>query len=391
MEQLDTTYLNIAGHAVQTLGISAIALLFYMLYRTAPVRYFLLWVYAWGALFIALLALHLGFRYQALDFLEFFYFAGEYFFAACLWLGLRAYPRNQFPSWRRWWWLGLVIALWSLLLTFADSGFHERFIWHCLAFAASLLPAWWALYGLSIPVGHRHIKIFTLTALTLLMLIFLANGLSLTQAGWWSRSTIATYHAYQSIVDMMIEMLLAVGLLSIAAANMQAQLVRINKKLEAERDRMSMLAHRDALTDCFNRRALMELETRIRDREGLLVMVDINHLKQINDNLGHQTGDAVIQQVATALQNCMREHDYVFRYGGDEFLLVAFDFPVVEAETRMREVDQFLSHQKSHIPEGCSISISWGLMEFNKQLSIGNAIALADKLMYENKKLIREN
>jgi diguanylate cyclase (GGDEF)-like protein len=95
-----------------------------------------------------------------------------------------------------------------------------------------------------------------------------------------------------------------------------------------QRTQLETLASKDPLTGLFNRRTLLEALQSVqrdfaRDREprGLLV-VDLDHFKQINDNYGHLTGDQVLITLAQQLEQNVREVDRLFRYGGEEFIVL---------------------------------------------------------------------
>ena len=96
----------------------------------------------------------------------------------------------------------------------------------------------------------------------------------------------------------------------------------------ADNRRLEALAQTDPLTDALNRRALTdrlnaELERARRyDSMVTLLMIDIDHFKRINDSHGHITGDEVLKAVAGALKNSLRNIDMVFRYGGEEFMVL---------------------------------------------------------------------
>jgi len=96
---------------------------------------------------------------------------------------------------------------------------------------------------------------------------------------------------------------------------------RMNKKLQ-------ILASRDGLTGCLNRRALEERFDSLfstAKRQGVelsCIMFDIDHFKSVNDRYGHDTGDRVLQRAAWTLQSGVRDNDLVGRYGGEEFCLV---------------------------------------------------------------------
>ena len=115
------------------------------------------------------------------------------------------------------------------------------------------------------------------------------------------------------------------------------------RKAEAQ---IAHMAHHDALTDLPNRSALrthLEQALRYSPRDKLLsvMFLDLDNFKGINDTLGHQIGDELLQIVAQRLQSCMRGSDMVARLGGDEFVIVstALDKPAEAAAlaTRIRE------------------------------------------------------
>src|SRR5437764_13617847 len=75
----------------------------------------------------------------------------------------------------------------------------------------------------------------------------------------------------------------------------------------------------DPLTDALNRHSFYSIQ---RGLTGVVVVIDIDQLKRINDEAGHPAGDAVIRATANALRGRIRADDLLFRWGGDEFLLI---------------------------------------------------------------------
>ena len=114
-----------------------------------------------------------------------------------------------------------------------------------------------------------------------------------------------------------------------------SELVKMVKELEKAQEivhnqnaQLSVMASKDALTGCFNRRALFErLSTAWADAKRYkhplsVVMVDVDHFKSVNDKHGHAVGDQVLQRVAHALMSAARQNDIVCRYGGEEFCIL---------------------------------------------------------------------
>ena len=98
-----------------------------------------------------------------------------------------------------------------------------------------------------------------------------------------------------------------------------------------------MLATRDPLTGCQNRRSFYEaLETHwnASQRHGHslgFLMVDLDHFKAINDNHGHSAGDVVLQKMSAVLKSSVRNCDLVCRYGGEEFCVLMPDVTLDQA------------------------------------------------------------
>ena len=106
-------------------------------------------------------------------------------------------------------------------------------------------------------------------------------------------------------------------------------------------DKLYRLSSKDDLTGLMNRRALVEtIEARLKHQArtgqaGCLIFIDLDHFKEVNDTLGHQTGDTALRIVADLLQNMIRPCDYAGRYGGDEFVLWIED---VDSDTAAEKV-----------------------------------------------------
>jgi diguanylate cyclase (GGDEF)-like protein len=107
------------------------------------------------------------------------------------------------------------------------------------------------------------------------------------------------------------------------------RMLTLQAELIAAREAMRFQAEHDHLTGLWNRRSVLEFLGRELDRakraEGSLsvIMADIDHFKAVNDSRGHLIGDAVLKEVAQRLSESSRAYDWVGRYGGEEFLIVA--------------------------------------------------------------------
>jgi diguanylate cyclase (GGDEF)-like protein len=105
------------------------------------------------------------------------------------------------------------------------------------------------------------------------------------------------------------------------------------EKLQNSEAQMTYLAHHDALTELPNRHSFMESMQQslaLADRQSnalALLFIDLDGFKLINDQYGHEVGDQVLKQVATRLQESVRQSDLVGRLGGDEFVVLLTDNP----------------------------------------------------------------
>ena len=130
------------------------------------------------------------------------------------------------------------------------------------------------------------------------------------------------------VVNVVLSTLGAVGIHLLIFEDMTYELRMTNRRLEAAREELLQAAITDPLTGCHNRRFLEQVMDRELQRHARfslplsLLFIDIDRFKAVNDTLGHDAGDRVLQYVARFLKRHIREADYVFRWGGDEFLVL---------------------------------------------------------------------
>jgi diguanylate cyclase (GGDEF)-like protein len=110
-----------------------------------------------------------------------------------------------------------------------------------------------------------------------------------------------------------------------------------NEQLKA-REELHLRATHDGLTGLWNRVAILEMlqrEFELSARTGTtlgLIMLDVDHFKQVNDRHGHLTGDLVLVEIAARMQQAVRSYDLVGRYGGEEFLVVSPDCDLTQVQ-----------------------------------------------------------
>lgn len=150
----------------------------------------------------------------------------------------------------------------------------------------------------------------------------------------------------------------------------------------------------DELTGLTNRRGFYKHFTKELDRTnrgenngGLLVMIDLDLFKAINDNFGHQAGDEALRLVGSFLAKQIRHMDVAARLGGDEFILLLPNTSAAIAIERIQEIGEALNNL-SFTWENATINIrgSLGVKEYSKDDSVESIIAEADRHMYKSKK-----
>jgi diguanylate cyclase (GGDEF)-like protein/PAS domain S-box-containing protein len=167
------------------------------------------------------------------------------------------------------------------------------------------------------------------------------------------------------------------------------------KKLE---EKLKKLAHYDTLTGCCSRGyGLNLLEQRIKTARRkktpvLLLYLDIDNFKYINDAFGHKEGDMVLKEVAKLFKSTLREIDIICRIGGDEFLLIFPDSSLDDAPLIRERLSKNLEKLNQKLAKHYKIDFSIGLSHYNPSnpLSIEELIRIADENMYEKKKKKKE-
>jgi diguanylate cyclase (GGDEF)-like protein len=178
----------------------------------------------------------------------------------------------------------------------------------------------------------------------------------------------------------------------IFAEMLMTQDITERKQME---EQLRQAATVDGLTGLLNRRRFTEAaENMVRHarRYGTplcLCMCDIDHFKHINDTHGHKAGDNVLQGYGALLRQCVRETDFVGRYGGDEFCILLPGTPLDEAVGVIERVRHLLEEQAFENDRGEPIHVtgSFGVASFGPKIDgIGTFFEAADAALYESKR-----
>ncbi len=203
-----------------------------------------------------------------------------------------------------------------------------------------------------------------------------------------------------STMDIAYGSMILIVLTGCMALNLRIQ--RIRQKLRDQRSELARalavnreLALRDELTGLLNRRAageLIALELRRKQRNQgqlLMAMIDLDQFKAVNDKYGHAVGDQALRAFATAVRTSVRDSDVLARWGGDEFLLMLSEAPLLEGERLLERARSAVENLQIKVEgkdkRGSSvfgISMSAGLAQCLEGESAEQTIERADAALF---------
>ncbi|MEA5024184.1 hypothetical protein SDC9_09295 [bioreactor metagenome] len=149
-------------------------------------------------------------------------------------------------------------------------------------------------------------------------------------------------------------------------------------------ERLKKNAETDPLTGLYNRNLFYEIiQSYINESKPYgLAMLDISGLKYINDHFGHEEGDRILKEAADSIRSSIRDTDFAFRYGGDEFLiLTSHQEPVLKMiENRIRSKNKLPNRNTPAV-----LNLSFGYATSLEEKTLEAVIGLADQRMYQDK------
>lgn len=165
----------------------------------------------------------------------------------------------------------------------------------------------------------------------------------------------------------------------------------ISKLKELQRQ-LQNLADHDPLTECFNRRRILEIaelhlkKARRYQQDFSILLFDLDHFKQVNDQYGHAAGDLVLQGFASKVQSELRKPDDFGRIGGEEFIALLPDTNAHSAVALAERIRVKIADWQCPALDGGQITTCIGIAEFSLQLQrMDELTAAADHALYQAK------
>ncbi|HEY9503795.1 MAG TPA: GGDEF domain-containing protein [Pyrinomonadaceae bacterium] len=379
------------GLAIQCGGVLLITLLSIFMRSSIKSNALRYWTASWASLSVSLLSLFIGFQLgSSRAFFYSTYFFGEYIFGLLFIAGCRSQIIGASLTAKHKYFLipALVVAL---VLPYASADFNDLFMIHSAILAVLFLVAFFTVRkGPRLEEPSPGIRVMSV-ALMLLAIGFLHYvPIFGARKGLLGITVPLGYLQYTSIVDLLFEILLGFGTVMVLMESVRREVETVNQRLE-------LLVQMDPLTEALNRHAFHSLlRSPERGQEvvtsGSVAVLDIDNLKPINDTLGHTVGDKAIRAVARAMRSLVRADDMLFRWGGDEFLVLMFKLPQPEASRRIAKLNKILEENAERwIGMPVTVTVSFGVAGFTSLPDLGLAIEQADKAMYAQRNRVRKN
>lgn len=220
------------------------------------------------------------------------------------------------------------------------------------------------------------------------------EGLALGLEDCWTQEVLSSTGKQIGCVDVYLDKHTPIGEAQTTLLEGVAKLAGIVIQHREMYEQLAFQATRDALTDLPNRRLFQDrLEQAIlrahRDKEKVAVLlIDLDHFKQVNDLLGHRVGDALLREVARRAEACLRKSDTLSRMGGDEFTVLLNPVDSVEgAEQALRRIAAALQAPLTIMDHKIAVSASIGLSIYpDHGEDAATLVRNADLAMYHAKR-----
>jgi len=366
-------------------------------------HYFVTWTRGWAALSIAVVILAIGFLgiphvtapgdsstrwWFPATYLG--YLLGKLSFLLLLLGGVLEVESGQLP--RRLLWRGAaLVPIYTLLVFIVAQDFNVIIVWEAVAFVLVCSYAGWRLLQLPQPRRSLGTRIMG-ASLWAMAATWTFYGVAFevaasSPAGWGANPIVFTLTRYNSYYDTLLEILLAFGMVLMLQEDGRRELAEAHRQLLDE-------SLTDPLTASYNRLAftrgtfLQSPET----HRGAVVLLDLDDLKKVNDRYGHEAGDVLLRHFVSLLRVGLRPSDQLYRWGGDEFLLL---MPGASFESLAPRLEALLRDAPACSVDGGRVTLrlaaSWGGADYPSLAELRHAVGEADAAMYVHKRARKAN
>lgn len=295
--------------------------------------------------------------------------ASSLLWGGCIWFMAPLQPDPAYEMLLLLWVAGIFALLCIMMAACRDI--------HALFFAA-----FWAFPVFSLlNDGHR----LELVALLGVLLYLLSQWRFVRGFRQTLFDTVQLKHANQDMMERLVEM-------HVQATIKRSSLEDDRLALQAAVAEGERLLECDALTGCFNQRALRrQLDRYAADssshgRSWALCILDLDHFKQVNDSFGHQAGDAVLEQLVRRVGGLLPAGLEMYRYGGEEFVILAPALQEAELAAQLDDIRQQLAESRwEALPASWQQTISAGVVACQPGDPVNHSLQLADLALYAAK------
>ena len=280
-------------------------------------------------------------------------------------------------------------VLYAVVSLFASSGdLNELVVWQAPIVVVALGTCAAMLFTL--PPSRRTLGTVAggaaFAVLAMLWLMYgVAFGLGTSEATPLWAAAVVRFNTY---FDLLLNIALGFTMVVLLMEDAKREVDDAQNELRIKHDQLRRAAMYDPLTESMNRRAFEEgvgLEM-ARGTFGTVVIADLDNLKAVNDAYGHASGDRLLRQCADLLRTALRPYDKLYRWGGDEFLLVLPSARGSDVELRLMAVlDAAEPLVLGEQGESVTLAVSLGTADYTSAESIEESIRLADQAMYRQK------